>query len=164
MGFSAGRASNQLTQTRKGSLTWWQEIKKRFSIAPLGFLQANKSRCAPQVSYIFAVISPLRQLKQTRFCWVFNFLPVTVSPPSSTTTLTEYRNCSLQQCLVLMGNQKKSDFLKICSNQVWKLTTNSRKKTEYTISTLSCVVKLCRRSKTSAAPVKETWKNHDCVS
>ena len=61
----------------------------RFSIAPVGILQANEGRRAPQVSHKFAVRIPLRQLKQTRFCWHFNNWQATVILLISTTTLTE---------------------------------------------------------------------------
>ena len=121
---------------------------------------SKKRRRASQISHNFAVRTPLRQLKQTRFCWFSNKWQVTVIVPSSTTTLTEYRNCPnpwLQQCVFLIGNQKTSNCLKICFKQVSTFTTNPRKKTEYVISTLSCVVMLCTQSKTSAAPAMRTW-------
>ena len=47
------------------------EFKKRFPIVPLGLLQENKRRRARQVSHKFAMRTPLRQLKQTGFCWHF---------------------------------------------------------------------------------------------
>ena len=122
---------------------------------------SNKRGRAPQVGHDFAFKTRMRQLKQTRFCWPFSNWQVTVNLPISRTTLTEYRkspNPSLQQCLFLMKNLQKLICLKICSKQVWKTTNNSRKKTEYTKSTLSCEVMLCRRSKTSAAPAEEIWQ------
>ena len=50
-------------------------------------------RRAPQVSNNFAVRKPLRQLKQTRFCWPFNNWRLTATPPVSTTTLANFQNC-----------------------------------------------------------------------
>ena len=47
-------------------------IQERIPHCPLVLRQENKRRRAPQVSNNFAVRTPLRQLKQTRFCWPFN--------------------------------------------------------------------------------------------
>ena len=46
-------------------------------------------------------------------------------------------------------NQKNSNRLKICFEEVSKFTTYSQKKKEYNNSTLSCVVMTCIRLKTS---------------
>ena len=54
------------------TLTRWQQIKKRFPTAPLLLRQGNRRGRAPQVNHNFAVRIPLRQLRQTRFCWSFN--------------------------------------------------------------------------------------------
>ena len=81
--------------------TWRQKLKKRFPSAGLELPQENKRRLAPQVSHNFAVRIPLRQLKQTRFCWPFNNWRQTVIKPSSTTISQESQNClspSRQQC------------------------------------------------------------------
>ena len=48
---------------------------------------------APHVSHNFAVRTPLRHLKQTRFCWPFNNWRLTAILPISTTTSTEFQNC-----------------------------------------------------------------------
>ena len=90
------------------TLTWWQEVqerfaktliwrqklKKRFPTAPLVLRQESKRRCAPLVSHNFAVRIPLRQLKQTRFCWPFNNWRWTVIQPIWTTISKGSRNCS----------------------------------------------------------------------
>ena len=55
--------------------------------------QENKRRRAPQVSHNFAVRTLLRQLKQTRFCWLLSIWRATAFPPTSTTTFTEFQNC-----------------------------------------------------------------------
>ena len=137
----------------KPSLTWWQEpqkkfvttptrwqqLKKRFPTAPLLLRQANRRRRAPQVNRNFAVKIPLRQLRQTRFCWPFSNWQRTPIQPISTIILAESRNClnpSQRQCLRLMGNQRNSNCLKIYSKRVWKSTISWRKKTRYTTSTL----------------------------
>ena len=91
---------------------------QKFPTAPLLLRQANRRRRAPQVNHNFAVRIPLRQLRQTRFCWPFSNWQRTPIQPISTTTLAESRNClnlSQQQCLRLMGNQRNSNCLKICS-------------------------------------------------
>ena len=48
---------------------------------------------APQVSHNFAVRTPLRQLKQTRFCWPFSNWRRTVLQPVSTTISQKSGNC-----------------------------------------------------------------------
>ena len=138
----------QLFQTETRLLAWWQELKKWISIAPFGLLQENERSRAPQDTHNFAVRSPLRQLKQTTFCWPFNSWRTTATPPTSTITLTIFRkslNPSQRQCPNSMGNQKTLNFLKISCKQVWKFT-NSSQKTNSTTSTLSCVVMRCRCS------------------
>ena len=78
-----------MTQTFTIAVTWSQDFKKRLAIAPLGIHQSNKKRSAPQVSLNFAVNLPLRQLKQTRFCWHFNNWQATATLPISIANLTE---------------------------------------------------------------------------
>ena len=126
---------HKVQKTFATALTWWQEFKKRFAIAltwgqvfkkgflsaPLGLLQENKGRRAPQVNHNFAVRTTLRQLKQTRFCWPSNDWRQTVIQPISTTTSLESRNCpnpSQQQCQPLTGNQRNLNCLKIFSKRV----------------------------------------------
>ena len=89
-------------------LTRWQEFQKMFPPAPLGLLQENKRRRAPQVSYNFSVRTPMRPLNQTRFRWQFNnwrltkILPISVSkskksskfPEPLTTTLPTFNGKS----------------------------------------------------------------------
>ena len=102
-------------------LTWWQEFKKRFPTAPLELLQGSKRMRAPQVSHNFAVRTPLRQLKQTRFCWPFSNWRRTLILPMSIPLVTESRNClnpSRQQCPPSMGNQRSLNCLKIYSKRV----------------------------------------------
>ena len=103
--------------------TWWQRLKKSFRTAPLVFRQAKKKRRTPQVSHNFAVRTPLRQLKQTRFCWTFNNWRRTAIQPISTTTSDEsrnYLNLWQQQCPHLMKNQKRSKIRKD-----WKSVPNN---------------------------------------
>ena len=103
------------------AVTWWQQFKKRFLTAPLEFPQENKRRRAPQVSHNFEVRTPLRQLKQTRFCWPFNNWRRTVIQPISTTISQKSRNClnpSRQQCPPSTGNHRKLNCLKIYSKRV----------------------------------------------
>ena len=81
--------------------TWWQELKKTFPVAPLDFPQEIKGRRVLQVTHHFAVRIPLRNVKQTRFCWLFSSWRATAIAPTSTTTLTKFQNClnpSRQQC------------------------------------------------------------------
>ena len=96
--------------------TWWQQFKKSFPTAPLQFPQEVKRRRAPQVSHNFAVRTPLRQLKQTKFCRPFSNWRRTVILPMSITTVTVTRSClnpSWQQCPPSTGNQRNLDCLKI---------------------------------------------------
>ena len=89
--------------------------------SPLLFRQANKRRRVPQVNLNSAVRIPLRQLKQTRFCWPFSNWRRTPIQSISITTLTESQNClnpSQRRCLRLMENQRNSNCLKICSKRV----------------------------------------------
>ena len=136
----------------------WQEFQKRFPSDPFELRQENKKRRAPQVSHNFAVRTPPRQLKQTRFCCPFNNWRLTATLPISTTTAIESRNCpnlSQRQCPPLTGSQKNSNCLSICSKQVWKSTNNSRMNTKKTTSTLSCVVMRYKHSKTSPSLNRE---------
>ena len=115
------------------TLTRWQELEKRFPTAPLVLRQEKKRTRAPQVSLNFAVRIPLRQLKQTRFCWPFNNWRRTAIQPISTTISAESRNClnpSQLQCPHLMENRRNSNCFKIYSKQVWKSTISWRKKTK----------------------------------
>ena len=119
--FSACRANNLSDSDSDETSHMVTGVQEEIRIATLGHLQANKRKRTPQVSHNSAVRTPLRQLKQTRFCWFLNKWQVTVFLPISSTTLTKYRNCpnpSLTQCLFLMGNQKNSNCLKICCKQV----------------------------------------------
>ena len=114
------------------TLTRWQQLKKRFPIAPLLLRQANRRRRVPQVNRNFAVKILLRQLRQTRFCGPFSNWQRTPIQSISTIILTESRNClnpSQRQCLRLMGNQRNSNCLKIYSKRVWKSTISWRTKT-----------------------------------
>ena len=130
---SAARLHKTLTQ--KLVLTWWHEFKKkflsipkwrlkfkkRFPTAPLIFRQENKRRRTPRVSHNFAVRKPLRQLKQTRFCWPFSKGRRTVIQPNSTRISQESQNClspSRQQCPPSTGNQWDLNYLKIYSKRV----------------------------------------------
>ena len=92
--------ANLKAQGQKSTLTWWQELQKKFATtltwrqqlrkkfptSPLLLRQANKRRRAPQVSHIFAKRMHLRQLRQTRFCWPFNIWRRTLIQPISITT------------------------------------------------------------------------------
>ena len=121
----------------KTTLTWWQEVMKRFvtiltqwkqlkkkiPTAPLLLRRANKRRRVPQVNLSFAVRIPLQQLRQTRFCWLFSNWRRTPTQPISIRLLAEFRKClnpSQRQCLRLTENQRNSNCLKICSQQIWK--------------------------------------------
>ena len=125
----------------KLTLTWWQELqekfaitltqrqklKKRFPTAPLLLSQA------PQVNLNSAVRIPLRQSKQTRFCWPFNNWRRTPIQPISKIILAESPTClnlSQWRCLCLMEIQRNSNCLKICSKRVWKSIISWQKKTK----------------------------------
>ena len=124
--------------TCRTKLSWlrtsWIENKKcnkKSTFAQLGFLQENKWRRARQVSHKSAVKIPLRQMRQTSFCWLFNNWRATLVQPIRVTRSTEIQNCpnpSRQQCRPSIGNQKSLKCLKICSKQVWIMTTISQKK------------------------------------
>ena len=82
--------------------------------------QANRRRHVPQVNLNSAVKIPLRQLRQTRFCWPSNNWRVTPIQPTSTIILAESRNCLnllQRRCLPLTENQRNSNCLKIYSNE-----------------------------------------------
>ena len=114
------------------TLTRWQQLKKRFPTAPLLLRQPNKRRRAPQVNLNIAVKKPLRQLRQTRFCWPFSNWRRTVILPLSTTTAIESKNClspSRQQGPPSTESQRNSNCLKTCSKRIWKSTISWRKKT-----------------------------------
>ena len=66
------------------NLTRRQQLKKKFPTALLLLRQANRRSRAPQVNLNSAVKIPLRQLKQTRFCWPFNNWRRTPIQPIST--------------------------------------------------------------------------------
>ena len=86
-----------------------------------GIPSGKQKRHAPQVSQIFIVRTPLRQLKQTRFCWPSSNWRRTVILPMSITTVTDSRNClnpSRQQCPPSTGNQRNLNCLKIYSKRV----------------------------------------------
>ena len=68
------------------ALTWRQEFEKRFPSAPMELPQENKRRPVSQVSHNFAMKTPLRQKKQTRFCKPFNNWRRTVIQLISTKT------------------------------------------------------------------------------
>ena len=77
--------------------------------------------------------TPLRQLKQIRFCWPFNDWRRTIIQPISTTTSVKSWSCpnpSPRQCPLSRENQRNSNCLKIYSKQVWKSTSNRRRKTK----------------------------------
>ena len=81
----------------------------------------EKRRRVPQINLNMAVRIPLRQLRQTRFCWPLSNWRRTPIQPISITTLAESQNClnpSQRQCLRLMENQRNSNCLKICSKRV----------------------------------------------
>ena len=85
------------------------------------FSQENKRRRAPQVSHNFALITPLRQLKQTRFCWPFSNWRRTVILPTPITAVTKFQNClnpSRQHCPPSTGNHRNLNSLKIYSKRV----------------------------------------------
>ena len=52
--------------------TWWQEFTKKLCTAHLAHLPESRKRTALQVNLNFAAKLPLRQLKQTKFCWRFS--------------------------------------------------------------------------------------------
>ena len=115
------------------TLRWWQQLKKKFPTAPLLLRQANRRRHVPQVNLNFAVRIPLRQLKQTRFCWPFSNWRRTPIQPISITTLAESRNCLnlfQRRCLHSAENQRNLNCLKMFSKQVWKFTISWRRKTK----------------------------------
>ena len=92
-----------------------------FCSAPGGHFQEHKRRSAPQVIPSFAKKTPLRKLKQTRFCWPPSSWRPTATPPTSTTTLTEFHNClspSRQKCPFSTGIQRNLNCLKIYSKGV----------------------------------------------
>ena len=49
--------------------TWWQEFTRKSLTAPLVHLQESRKRTAPQINPNFAAKTPLRRLRQTKFCW-----------------------------------------------------------------------------------------------
>ena len=85
---SAVRCGKPIAQTQNRPLTWWEEINRRFSIAPLVHHQSNKRRRAPHLSHCSAVRTPRGILKQTRFCWPFNNWQASAFVPTSTKKVT----------------------------------------------------------------------------
>ena len=81
----------------------------------------KQKKASPQVNHNFAVRIPLRQLKQTRFCWRLNNWRRSPIQPISITIIAESRNClnpSQRQGLRLMENHRNLSCLKICSKRV----------------------------------------------
>ena len=94
-------------------------VQEEIPYRSLGTCQESKRMRALQVSHNFAARTPLRQLKQNRFCWHLNNWRQTVIQPISTTTSTESRNCpnlSQRQCPHLMENQINQFFGKNVTN------------------------------------------------
>ena len=125
-----------MTLTQRRSLTWWQELKKRFFVATLGPFHGDKGRRVPRVSHNSASRTPLRRLKQTRIFWPFSSWRATAPPQTSTTALTEVQNCpnpSRPQSPPSTKSHKNLKSLKICSKPVTKLTISSqeRRKNKY---------------------------------
>ena len=52
--------------------TWWQEFTKKSPTAPLVHPQESRKRTALQVNPNSAAKTPLRRLKQAKFCWHFS--------------------------------------------------------------------------------------------
>ena len=85
----------------------------------------KQKRTALQVNPNFAAKTPLRRLRQTKFCWHFSSWQTTTILQSSITILTEFPNCQShlrQRCQPLMANLKSSSCSKICSKRVSKST------------------------------------------
>ena len=113
--------------------------KKARSTSQLQFLSEN----TPATIEADQILLALQQLANNSFAAIFNnnINRIWILTKSLTTPM-----------LVFDGKSENLNNLKICFKQVRKTTSNSRKKTEYTPCTLSCVAMLCRLSKTSAAP------------
>ena len=86
-----------------------------------GISSGQQKKARSPISHNFVVRTPLRQLKQTRFCWPFNNWRLTTILPMSITTITESLNClnpSRQQCPPSTGNRRNLNCLKIYSKRV----------------------------------------------
>ena len=96
-------------------------VQEEIPYCSSGISSAKQKKARSTSQPHFAVRTPLRHLKQTRFCWPFNNWRRTVIQPISTATSLESRNClnPLQrQCPHLMENQKILTCLKVYSKRV----------------------------------------------
>ena len=142
-------------------LTWWQEFTKKLPTAPLAHLQESRKRTALQVNLNSAAKTPLKRLRQTKFCWHFSSWQTTIVLQISITILTEFPNCQShlrQRCQRLTGNLKSSSCLKICSKPVSKFKINWQSRTELTTSILSWGEMHYRHLKTLMAPPERIWE------
>ena len=163
--FSTYHSSILNDSERKESHHMATEVQEEIPYCSPGTSLGKQKKARSTNQPNFAVKSPLRQLKQTRFCWPFNNWRRTIFQPISTTS-TESRNCpkpSQRQRPHLTENQRNSNCLKICSKQVWNFTINWQKKTKQTTSTLSCVVMRYKHSRTSQTPTEGFGRKFYCV-
>ena len=125
-------------QSRKRLTKRWQEFRKRFAIVPTWRREFKKR----------LLTAPLGTLsgKQKKAC--------STSQPNFAAKIP-----LRQQCPPSTENQRNSDCLKICSEQVWKSTIILQKRTKETISILSCMVMHYKHPKTSLAPTERSWEN-----
>ena len=94
VGVSVSKSSHELNPERTSYTFTLLEFEKKTPIGPLGLLGVtHKKRSAPQFSFKFAVKSPLRLLKQTKFCWPFNSWRSIAILPFLTLTSIEYLRC-----------------------------------------------------------------------
>ena len=70
--------------------TWWQEVTKKSFTVPLVQLQESRKRTALPANRNSAVRKPLRQLSQTKFCWLFSSWQLTTILQISITILTGF--------------------------------------------------------------------------
>ena len=95
-------------QRERGSTitTWWQELQKKLVnamtwqestkkslTAPLAHLQESRKRTALPVNRSFAAKTPLRRLRQTKFCWPFSSWQITTILRNFTIISTKFPNC-----------------------------------------------------------------------
>ena len=77
---ASSKTRRHRTLAKKIATTWRQEFTKKSLIAPLVHLQESRKRTAPQVNRNSARKTPLRRLRQTKFCWRFSSWQTTTIP------------------------------------------------------------------------------------
>ena len=121
----------------------------------------NQKRTVLQVKRKSTVKTPLRRLRQTKFCWRFSSWQTTTILQISIKKLTEFPNCqshSRHRCPHSTGNLKSSSCLKIFSERVSNIIISWLKRTESITSILSWREMHYKHLKTLMALPERSWE------